>query len=92
MELKKALCTAHEKFCFWPDSPCPGWCLSVASAHVQHYSLFSPFLLLLLSPIVGIVVSLQVLKASGVIAVPFFPHVDDDTHSGKVTSLRSLSK
>nr|XP_005281367.1 nuclear-interacting partner of ALK isoform X2 [Chrysemys picta bellii] len=21
--LKKALCTAHEKFCFWPDSPCP---------------------------------------------------------------------
>ncbi|XP_067391070.1 zinc finger C3HC-type protein 1 [Emydura macquarii macquarii] len=22
-ELKKALCTAHEKFCFWPDSPCP---------------------------------------------------------------------
>ncbi|KAM6306707.1 zinc finger C3HC-type protein 1-like [Podargus strigoides] len=23
MELKKALCTAHEKFCFWPDSPCP---------------------------------------------------------------------
>lgn len=27
MELKKALCTAHEKFCFWPDSPCPGGCL-----------------------------------------------------------------
>ncbi|NWR58633.1 NIPA protein, partial [Bucorvus abyssinicus] len=23
VELKKALCTAHEKFCFWPDSPCP---------------------------------------------------------------------
>ncbi|XP_055664390.1 zinc finger C3HC-type protein 1 isoform X2 [Falco peregrinus] len=23
MELKKALCAAHEKFCFWPDSPCP---------------------------------------------------------------------
>ncbi|NXN08226.1 NIPA protein, partial [Indicator maculatus] len=23
LELKKALCTAHEKFCFWPDSPCP---------------------------------------------------------------------
>ncbi|NXK47734.1 NIPA protein, partial [Chauna torquata] len=23
MELKKSLCTAHEKFCFWPDSPCP---------------------------------------------------------------------
>uniref|UniRef100_A0A8C2VCH1 Zinc finger C3HC-type containing 1 n=1 Tax=Chinchilla lanigera TaxID=34839 RepID=A0A8C2VCH1_CHILA len=23
-ELKKSLCTAHEKFCFWPDSPCPG--------------------------------------------------------------------
>ncbi|XP_049670348.1 zinc finger C3HC-type protein 1 [Accipiter gentilis] len=23
IELKKALCTAHEKFCFWPDSPCP---------------------------------------------------------------------
>uniref|UniRef100_A0A8C4LIZ3 Zinc finger C3HC-type containing 1 n=1 Tax=Equus asinus TaxID=9793 RepID=A0A8C4LIZ3_EQUAS len=22
-ELKKALCTAHEKFCFWPDSPSP---------------------------------------------------------------------
>ncbi|XP_031961569.1 nuclear-interacting partner of ALK isoform X1 [Corvus moneduloides] len=22
-ELRKALCTAHEKFCFWPDSPCP---------------------------------------------------------------------
>uniref|UniRef100_A0A286XGD3 Zinc finger C3HC-type containing 1 n=1 Tax=Cavia porcellus TaxID=10141 RepID=A0A286XGD3_CAVPO len=22
-ELKKSLCTAHEKFCFWPDSPCP---------------------------------------------------------------------
>ncbi|XP_015264232.1 PREDICTED: nuclear-interacting partner of ALK isoform X2 [Gekko japonicus] len=22
-ELKKALSTAHEKFCFWPDSPCP---------------------------------------------------------------------
>ncbi|NXD07572.1 NIPA protein, partial [Nothocercus nigrocapillus] len=22
-ELKKALCTAHEKFCFWPDNPCP---------------------------------------------------------------------
>ncbi|XP_053913881.1 zinc finger C3HC-type protein 1 [Cuculus canorus] len=22
-EMKKALCTAHEKFCFWPDSPCP---------------------------------------------------------------------
>ncbi|XP_009078544.1 PREDICTED: nuclear-interacting partner of ALK, partial [Acanthisitta chloris] len=22
-ELKKALCTSHEKFCFWPDSPCP---------------------------------------------------------------------
>ncbi|KAM6152626.1 zinc finger C3HC-type protein 1 [Erethizon dorsatum] len=22
-ELKKYLCTAHEKFCFWPDSPCP---------------------------------------------------------------------
>ncbi|KAM6137271.1 zinc finger C3HC-type protein 1 [Pterocles gutturalis] len=23
VELKKALCTAHEKFCFWPDNPCP---------------------------------------------------------------------
>ncbi|XP_054844535.1 zinc finger C3HC-type protein 1 [Eublepharis macularius] len=23
LELKKALCSAHEKFCFWPDSPCP---------------------------------------------------------------------
>ncbi|OXB58360.1 UNVERIFIED_CONTAM: hypothetical protein H355_014451 [Colinus virginianus] len=23
VELKKSLCTAHEKFCFWPDSPCP---------------------------------------------------------------------
>ncbi|XP_051468387.1 zinc finger C3HC-type protein 1 isoform X2 [Apus apus] len=23
VELKKALCSAHEKFCFWPDSPCP---------------------------------------------------------------------
>ncbi|KAM6301858.1 zinc finger C3HC-type protein 1 isoform 2-T2 [Podargus strigoides] len=23
VELKKALCTAHEKLCFWPDSPCP---------------------------------------------------------------------
>ncbi|KFP50674.1 Nuclear-interacting partner of ALK, partial [Cathartes aura] len=23
VELKKALCTAHKKFCFWPDSPCP---------------------------------------------------------------------
>uniref|UniRef100_A0A8C7EHL5 Zinc finger C3HC-type containing 1 n=1 Tax=Nothoprocta perdicaria TaxID=30464 RepID=A0A8C7EHL5_NOTPE len=23
VELKKALSTAHEKFCFWPDSPCP---------------------------------------------------------------------
>ncbi|XP_062490616.1 zinc finger C3HC-type protein 1 isoform X2 [Pezoporus occidentalis] len=23
VELKKALCAAHEKFCFWPDSPCP---------------------------------------------------------------------
>ncbi|XP_076986971.1 zinc finger C3HC-type protein 1 isoform X3 [Tamandua tetradactyla] len=22
-ELKKALCAAHEKFCFWPDSPSP---------------------------------------------------------------------
>ncbi|XP_074840297.1 zinc finger C3HC-type protein 1 [Carettochelys insculpta] len=22
-ELRKALSTAHEKFCFWPDSPCP---------------------------------------------------------------------
>ncbi|XP_027805945.1 zinc finger C3HC-type protein 1 isoform X2 [Marmota marmota marmota] len=22
-ELKKSLCTAHEKFCFWPDSPSP---------------------------------------------------------------------
>uniref|UniRef100_A0A8D0G5H7 Zinc finger C3HC-type containing 1 n=1 Tax=Sphenodon punctatus TaxID=8508 RepID=A0A8D0G5H7_SPHPU len=22
-KLRKALCTAHEKFCFWPDSPCP---------------------------------------------------------------------
>ncbi|KAB1276381.1 Nuclear-interacting partner of ALK [Camelus dromedarius] len=22
-ELKKALCSAHEKFCFWPDSPSP---------------------------------------------------------------------
>uniref|UniRef100_A0A8C9B273 Zinc finger C3HC-type containing 1 n=1 Tax=Prolemur simus TaxID=1328070 RepID=A0A8C9B273_PROSS len=22
-ELKKALCTSHEKFCFWPDSPSP---------------------------------------------------------------------
>ncbi|XP_007953590.2 nuclear-interacting partner of ALK [Orycteropus afer afer] len=22
-ELRKALCTAHEKFCFWPDSPSP---------------------------------------------------------------------
>ncbi|XP_006887256.1 PREDICTED: nuclear-interacting partner of ALK [Elephantulus edwardii] len=22
-ELKQALCTAHEKFCFWPDSPSP---------------------------------------------------------------------
>nr|XP_056702608.1 zinc finger C3HC-type protein 1 [Euleptes europaea] len=22
-ELKNALSTAHEKFCFWPDSPCP---------------------------------------------------------------------
>ncbi|KAF6087182.1 zinc finger C3HC-type containing 1 [Phyllostomus discolor] len=22
-ELKRALCTAHEKFCFWPDSPSP---------------------------------------------------------------------
>ncbi|XP_062839425.1 zinc finger C3HC-type protein 1 isoform X1 [Anolis carolinensis] len=23
LELKKALSTAHEKFCFWPDNPCP---------------------------------------------------------------------
>ncbi|XP_053114471.1 zinc finger C3HC-type protein 1 [Hemicordylus capensis] len=23
LELRKALSTAHEKFCFWPDSPCP---------------------------------------------------------------------
>ncbi|XP_042326244.1 nuclear-interacting partner of ALK isoform X2 [Sceloporus undulatus] len=23
LELKNALSTAHEKFCFWPDSPCP---------------------------------------------------------------------
>nr|XP_060632366.1 zinc finger C3HC-type protein 1 isoform X1 [Anolis sagrei ordinatus] len=23
LELKKALTTAHEKFCFWPDNPCP---------------------------------------------------------------------
>ncbi|KAH0501467.1 Nuclear-interacting partner of ALK [Microtus ochrogaster] len=22
-ELRKSLCSAHEKFCFWPDSPCP---------------------------------------------------------------------
>eukprot|EP00062_Callorhinchus_milii_P006656 gi/632947426/ref/XP_007889040.1/ PREDICTED: nuclear-interacting partner of ALK [Callorhinchus milii] len=28
-ELHKALKTAHEKFCYWPDSPCPGrfWAL-----------------------------------------------------------------
>ncbi|ETE58672.1 Nuclear-interacting partner of ALK, partial [Ophiophagus hannah] len=24
LELQKALLGAHEKFCFWPDSPCPG--------------------------------------------------------------------
>ncbi|NXI37923.1 NIPA protein, partial [Galbula dea] len=23
LELQRALCSAHEKFCFWPDSPCP---------------------------------------------------------------------
>ncbi|NWI56406.1 NIPA protein, partial [Calyptomena viridis] len=22
-ELRNSLCSAHEKFCFWPDSPCP---------------------------------------------------------------------
>lgn len=47
MELKKSLCTAHEKFCFWPDSPCPGWSYR---AHIVHSSgfipLLSPFLLL----------------------------------------------
>lgn len=36
-ELRKALSTAHEKFCFWPDSPCPGGCLRFL---IQHYSLF----------------------------------------------------
>lgn len=61
VELKKALCTAHEKFCFWPDSPCPGWCLR---AHVHHYSLlFPPFLSLLLSSFVRITIALQAVKA-----------------------------
>lgn len=43
MELKKALCTAHEKFCFWPDSPCPGGCLGACCcpclALIPFYSL-----------------------------------------------------
>lgn len=42
MELKKALCTAHKKFCFWPDSPCPGWCLG---AWLVHVSSITPFFL-----------------------------------------------
>lgn len=32
-ELKKSLSTAHEKFCFWPDNPCPG-----RSLRAQHGS------------------------------------------------------
>lgn len=44
MELKKALCTAHEKFCFWPDSPCPGWCLRAWLVHVSGIiPFFLPF-------------------------------------------------
>ncbi|KAM7127648.1 LOW QUALITY PROTEIN: zinc finger C3HC-type protein 1 [Ciconia maguari] len=41
MELKKALCTAHEKFCFWPDSPCPG---SLAVLLVDERALLQDFL------------------------------------------------
>ena len=45
-ELKKALCTAHEKFCFWPDSPSPG-------TYSQHFpiiiSLVIAFLVLSIS-------------------------------------------
>ncbi|XP_017694724.1 PREDICTED: nuclear-interacting partner of ALK [Lepidothrix coronata] len=35
-ELRRALSAAHERFCFWPDSPCPGGAAQPPSFPVSH--------------------------------------------------------
>ena len=44
-ELKKALCTAHEKFCFWPDSPSPGTYLQNFPFTISSWPMWGFFVL-----------------------------------------------